>query len=383
MSFDTKILDANALKQITPSALRAYAAAQGWRKTEPYGEHSDVYAFEGKEVILPGTELLADYAAAVSRVLSLIARVEERDELQLYFDLSTADQDVVRVRAPRTTDDGSVQIEPGVELFVQARNLLLSAACSVSEPRRAYRAGRIKEASTYIDKVRLGQTQRGSFIVTLLSPVPPMLDTTVQTGFWPALAEEPFERRVTRRLMEGLAATREAVENANRGGGFAGFEAAVERGVSANLCDALAALVERGDGADVSVTWAQTRQAPQPRDTIEFPPSDAAILREAAKLFRDREPRADEVIEGFIVKLSRDEGEVDGRATLRAFIDEHRPVAVTADLPQKIYEQAVAAHQTQSPVSIRGDLVRERHRWRLRNARDLMLVTVEDTAEPG
>ncbi|MGE0148946.1 MAG: hypothetical protein AB7R87_16365 [Parvibaculaceae bacterium] len=381
MSFNAKILDAGALRQVTPSALRAYAASQGWRKVEPYGDHSDVYAFGGREIILPGTARLGDYASAVSNALTTLAVVEGRDELQVYFDLSTADQDVVRVRAPRAADDGSVLVEPGVELFVHAKNLLLSAACSVTEPRRAYRVGGMKDASAYIDRVRLGQTQRGSFIVTLLSPVPPALEYSLQQSFWPAMGDEPFERKVTRQLVQGLRATRKAVESFNRGDGFEEFEKAVEHGASANLCEALATLVEQGEGADVSVTWAQTRQAPESRSSVEFPVSDAAILKEAAKVFRDREPRADELIEGFIVKLSRGASESDGRITVRAYIDEQRPVSVAVELPQVIYERAVAAHQAKLPVSIRGDLVREGQRWRLKNARDVRGLHVDEPSE--
>jgi hypothetical protein len=376
MSFQARILDADALRQITPTALHAYAVAQGWKKAEVFGEHSDVFKLDQHEMILPGNQQLADYVSVVSNVLELFARVEGRDELKVFFDLSTADHDVVRVSTPHAKDDGSVGMDPGVELFVQARNLLLSAACSASDPRRAYRAGRIKEAASYIDRVRLGQTERGSFIVTLLSPVPPSLESSNQPGFWEPIEEEPYERKVTRRLVEGLKAAKAAVEGNIRDGGFQAFDEAVSRGVSANLCEAAATLIEQGEGLDVSVTWARTRLAPKKRDLVSFAPSEAQVLKAAAQVFRDREPRVDEQLHGFIIKLARDEGESDGRATLRAFVDA-QPTAVNIELPQAIYEQAVRAHEGQTAVSIRGDLVREKHRWRLKNPRDL---TVLDTS---
>lgn len=381
MSFRVQLIDGDALREIAPAALHAYATAQGWRRIEEFGEHSDVYSLEGtREVIIPGTASIADYARAVSDVIGQFARAEERNELQVYRDLSTADQDVIRVRAREAEDDGSVRLESGVDLVVHARDLLLSAACSASDPRAAYRAGRVKEATEYLDRVRLGQTERGSFVVTLLSPVTPTLENVEQSTLWPMLSDEPFERQVTRKLVEGLESTREAVEKANRFGGFGAFEDGVERGVSANLCEAAASLIDRGKGVDVSVTWARTRPTPEKRKTVGFTHSDADVLKEAARLFRNREPRPDERLEGVIVKLVRREGELDGRITLRAFVDQ-KPVSVNLDLPQKIYEEAVKAHQRQLPISIKGDLQRDGSRWRLRNPRELICLDTDDDSE--
>jgi len=39
-------------------------------------------------------------------------------------------------------------------------------------PRPSYRAGKVKQAEQHMSRVRLGQTEQGSFVVTLLAPVP-------------------------------------------------------------------------------------------------------------------------------------------------------------------------------------------------------------------
>jgi excisionase family DNA binding protein len=94
-----RILDAEALKAISPGALAAYARGEGWGKTETYGTHADVYTGVQKpEIILPRTDRLADYAAVVSRLIDVFSKVNERDELSTYRDLVGADHDVVRDR---------------------------------------------------------------------------------------------------------------------------------------------------------------------------------------------------------------------------------------------------------------------------------------------
>lgn len=382
MSFQTHILDAAALREIAPMGLRAYAEAQGWRKIETFGEHSDVYVHDSdREVIIPGAASIADYASVVSEVIGMFSEAEGRDELQVYRDLSTADQDVIRVRAPEAEDSGSVRLDSGVDLVVHARNLLLSAACSVSDPRAAYRAGGVKEATDYLNRVLLGQTERGSFVVTLLSPVTPTLENTEQAAFWPELSEDPFERQVTRRLAQGLEAARDAIEKMNRGDRFEAFVGAVKDGVNANLCEAAARLIERGNGLDVSITWARTRLAPEPRRKVSFTPSDADVLKEAGRLFRDREPRPDEKLEGYIYKLVRGEEERDGQATLKTFVD-GKPVSVRVDLPRTVYEEDVMrAHKEQLAISIKGDLTRDGQRWRLKNPRELSVMETDDDAD--
>ena len=69
---------------------------------------------------------------------------------------------------------------------------------------------------------------------------------------------DPYDRQVTRVLVSGLNATSNALASLNRGSDISAFEAAVNEGISANLCEAIAAIAERSAGADLSVTWART-----------------------------------------------------------------------------------------------------------------------------
>lgn len=370
----TSIEDSAALRAIAPAALVAYALGEGWSRTEKFGEHSDVYQRSGSsELILPGTDTLGDYPAIVADVLRILAREQERDELQIYRDLIGADRDVVRVRAPHADVDGSVSIDAGVELVSQARDMLQAAACAAKDPRAAYRAGKVKDAATYMDRVRLGQTEQGSFIVTLLAPVPPALDMSGQASLWPVEGDEPFDRKVTRTLAKSLDAARHAAEAAIRGDGMSAFQQAVRYGVSANLCDALSRLIDKGDGLEVSVTWARTRPVPQRRHVVQFSESEGEIFHEAARQFRSMEPRPDELLAAFVVALDKQPTALEGRVTLKTFID-GQPVSVRTVLPATMYHEAIMAHDNGHTIAITGDLKRNRQRWILENPRNLQAL---------
>ncbi len=155
------IRDRGALLAVSPAALSAYARAAGWRRHEPYRVHSDVYVGESRpEIIVPRTERLGDYASVVATLVDTFAGIAGQDELSVYRSLVTADRDVVRVRAAES-DDGSVTLNAGVDLLGGARDMLLSAACSLREPRPVYRAGANREAVELLNHLGLGQTEQG------------------------------------------------------------------------------------------------------------------------------------------------------------------------------------------------------------------------------
>ena len=375
------ILDTVALRAISPVALAGYARSEGWVKTEQYGAHSDVYTVAGKpEIILPRTNHLGDYPSVVSKLIAIFADATQRDELAMYRDLSGADRDVVRVRAFGGDDDGSVPIDAGVEIVTQARQLVLAAACAARTPQSLYRAGANKEASEYLRRVKLGQTEQGSFIVTLLAPIPPQLQP-LQQGLLLGFEDEPFERQVTRRLAGSLDALRGAVELAASGDGQGAFERAVACGVSANLCEAVAGLIAQSAGIDISVTWALTRPTPEAHRTIAFSSSDAEIVTEAARMFRARHPRADLTLFGTIHTLKRHDDDIEGLVTLKAMVDD-KPQSVRAVLDQANYSIAVRAHHDKVPVIVKGDLERVGQRWQLTNAQVTSLGNDEREDDP-
>ena len=368
---------AEVLASVSPRALHAYLGL-GWHKVKPLGDRGDLYSRDGApDIAAPASDHLADYVLAISQIVEILGSVEGRDPASVLRDLLVADVDLVRVRAAHTEEDGSVSVDDGVELVQQSRELLLAAACSVTRPQRAYRAGGIREAMEYLEQVRLGQTERGSFVVTMLSPVPPALGAPAQPGLWEEFEEQPFPRKVTRRLVAALEAVRDAVALANRGGDISEFEARVQLGVSANLCDAVARLAERGHKLDVSVSWALTRLTPRPRSRVDFTRADASVLKEAARILREREPRPGERLEGYVTHLTRGPDAQQGQVTIRAVVD-GKMSSVRADFGPELYRRVVEAHLGRLSITLEGDLEREGQRWRLMRPRDLVVMPAEE-----
>ena len=387
------IRDREALKAVSPAALAAYARSAGWQRGEIYRVHSNVYAGRNRpEIIVPRTDSLGDYATAVSRLIAVFAKVADQDELTVYRSLVTGDRDVVRIRVA-DSDDGSLGLNEGVDLVTGARDLIRSAACSLSRAQPVYRAGAIQEARELLEQVRLGQTHQGSFVITVLTPVVPPLVEPVQQELFPELSDDilqgdkdrdaPIQRQMTRRLVEALEAARESTEKTMAGDSDA-FAKGVEKGVSANLCDALASLIGPFPTVDIGVSWARTRPSPLPQAIVRFGKADSPILQEAARRFRDRVPREGVHLSGFVQLLKRSETQDDGIIHLTTHID-GQPQAVRAILEQSDYGRAVQAHKDKAMVTLKGDLERKGQRWWLLNGQveSVLSLPDEDAAPEG
>ncbi len=367
-------------KTIALRAVHAYLRANGWVRDDTVSRATaDVYLWPRDDrefAIVPASEEYGDYGTRIYQIAEQIGRIEGRNTLAALTDLSLADSDLVRVRLPHVHADNTVRLADGAAVLEEAINLLLAAACSADRPQRMYRAGRNRVARAYLERVRLGHTEPGSYVINLLSPVAPYLR---EPGT--LLPEEPFERRVTRKLASGLQGSRQAMDRVNRGVADIGeFERRLGEGISANLCRSVARLTEVGRGLEVSVSWAITRPKQEEvgeRITVAFRPPDVAVLNEAARVLGNRQERTNEEINGYVSRLTRNEEDRMGTATIKAFVD-GTMASVQAVFDAEDYTKITHAHEARLSISLEGDLHREGQRWRLRNPRAVTVIEDDD-----
>lgn len=368
-------MSADSLRAISPAALSAYARAEGWTKLREYRRYSDIYVAEGKpEIVVPRTFKIADYAMSVSDLIRTFAIDADREETSVYYDLTVADRDVIRVSV---NGDGSASlpVESGVALLNRSRDMVLAAAYSLDSSEKLYRISSSAEAGGYLKQLRLSHMEPGSSVLVLLSPVVPPVQ---QSAFPFVEVYSPMGRRVTERLRESLTAAYDAAEQVAIGNAGA-FENTVEAGVSANLCEALAGLLDSTAHFQVGFTFAITRPAALNHAKVDFDSSHAEILRDAARNFRTAAPVYDARLFGFVHRLAREESEVLGAVRVRASV-EGRVRSVSAVLSAGDYDRAIEAHRVNSAVTMEGDLERVGPRWRLHNAR---LVEMIDSSDDG
>jgi hypothetical protein len=366
--------------------LAAYLRANGWRQEADIGGGKGslwlIHLNDGSEfdVTLPARRDLADYALRMSEVLHTLAEVERRSQLDVLRDIETTTADLVRVRAPRQdTENGTLPLDQAVTFVECSRDMLLAAACAAIEKRPFFAKRKAQQAMDYLGRVRMGQTERGSYVLTILSPVPPEL-RPAQGTLIPTEPEDPYERSVMRTLMNALEALQRAAQDAVVGGNMTSFQSAVRQGVSANLCDAVVGLsaVSPGDGLDIQVTWSRTR--PVSRETpsrVVLGNDSIPIIEEAARQFREIAPLEDVEIEGFVTRLDRGPEAKEGDVTVTGGVD-GQMLRIVLRLGAETYSQAVQAHEERRPVRCTGELVKEGRGYRLRDPRHFEMASRDD-----
>ena len=123
-------------------------------------------------MLLPTSPDVRDFTRRMAELVADLIEIEKRSSSDILTDLTLAPFDVIKIRSPDADNYGSVRLSAGVDLHEEASNIIVAAANAAASPlpRKSWRGRRPDEVNSYIDNVRLGQTQRGSFIVMLLSP---------------------------------------------------------------------------------------------------------------------------------------------------------------------------------------------------------------------
>lgn len=380
------VLAPDALRALRPLEVASYLRVHGWRQEADLNGKGSVWLLpaeagrEEADITLPLQRDLGDFALRMGDVLRTLRQVEQRPEPEILQDLMTTSSDLIRVRAPsREADSGSLPLEQAVAFVERARDLVLAAACAAITKRAYYATRKPTKATEYLSRVRMGQTERGSYVLTILSPVAPALAPEGELPLDLA-PSEPYERQVTRTLAEGLAAMEQAARDAAASGGMGGFAHAIQRGVSANLCDAVAGLsaVSPGEGLDIRIAWSRTRPVTNTMPSRIFLGSDSMpLIQEAARLFKDTAPVEDVELQGFVTRLARGPTETRGEVTLEGFVDGQLRRAIV-ELGEGIYAEAVQAHEQRQRVACAGDLVKERGGFRLQNPRHFRVLQGEE-----
>jgi hypothetical protein len=371
-------VDAERLSElVNPGTAELYLAAHGWearRRTPMFSTWSRFFDQQVSHLFLPLSPDPDDYAQRLYDFVEKLASVESRDPAVILTNLRYAAADLVRVKleGPRV-GYGEVPLEEGAGLFEGTRKLMLAAACAAVEARPQYGPKKPTAATKYLDGVRLGQTEIGSYVLTVISE----LSTSSQETLLPHEAPAPFERRVTATLAAALKATKDAArEVISAQQGLSVFGEKVEQGVSANLCDAIALIGTDEEQLNMEVTldWSAA-WVPPPDELpahITFDPGEQKVVEKAASYLRQLGPFEKVEVEGFVSRLERGTGEQIGTIVIEGTArGERRNVYV--DLVDEPYRRAIAAHEERRRVAITGTLTKDGRHWALIDPGDLEL----------
>ncbi len=229
-------LPEDILQLIKPQQVRSYALAKGWKRVP--GVNGEIALFshprgQWDQLIVPMDESFDDYSRRLRDIVEILARFESRPDVEILNDLITPDSDIIRYRvASPVTGRGSIPLMEGIRLLEGAKRSIMAAACSVVNPVTHHPRMSRSEAQQLINACHLGQSERGSYAVSVSCPL-----RAVEPDQPSLPGTEPFTRRPVSTLMRSVFRVVRAIEADMIPQVFQ--LAPDEPVLSANLCDAL------------------------------------------------------------------------------------------------------------------------------------------------
>ncbi len=353
----------NQLAALRPGDVQSYLLSRGWvadRQGSPrLGTLFRHPSIPDAEALLPLDRDLGDYILRMADIVLVVSAVENRSVWEVLNDLSGPPSDVLRLRVAASESSlGNLPLEEGIKLFRGGRDILWAAAHGTLRPQALHPQHDLRPVEEFLGECRLGQTERGSFVATILAPVPPQVQRLLNLQHEEGEEEtEPFARRVTIRLMSSLDFIRQSI--------LAGEEErildGVSRGVSANLCDALVMMKPPGDQSqlDIQMDWARTRPIPGAAvaKRVSFGKESFQAIEEVGRQLRKRAKAQPERLTGKIVELRTAFrsllDDVAGRVVLKTELKGNMAWVKVA-LGQDDYRRACDAHRDGRRVAVTG-----------------------------
>ena len=375
---DVQIRVSSALRRVSPTILRAYLEAHGWVQEETWRDRILVWSITHnqhvREILAPLREQSDAYAVRISEVMESLAEIEERSQLEVYYDVIGTGSDVIRIRSVNGQGQTGWTLGDSVDFLTRARYLVMAAARAAERPGQlAYRGQASGEVADYVRGVRPLPGYEAGPELTLHSQVPAGYGVQLDMGD-PVRA--PFPRQATIALNAGLNEAIRKAESVVSGGNIAdAFGEAGPQAVSANLCEAVAALAQRGHGVGVRLSWAGVRPADAPDSEFVFAESTADVLTEGATLLRQNSPFPDAHVTGEIVRLDRQsQEEFDGQAVVLYQLDE-KPVALHVRFDLNDRDEVLRAFRDGIEISLDGDIHRQGRQYVLRAPRNFTVIS--------
>jgi hypothetical protein len=378
-------LPPEAVHRLDPARVQEYARATGWVHQERLGRgRTAVYQRPEsrlEQFSVPLSRELADFDLVMATAVTVIAQHEKRPATELLTELLFPPADILKFAesGPAATS-GDVPFVHGLDLLGGTRKILLAAACTTIRPLPFHPRMSLTEAEQFLQQCRLGQTERGSFVLTVACPLNAVpLEPDLFDG-------SPFTRRVTEYLMRSLHRLASALDLGDADAVLR--EAQNEPVLSANLCEGLLDMAPEGEDSFLRVTTEFSRTLPQavsgsiPK-TVRLRREVFPSIEYLAGRLRPTPALQRQVLVGLVETLNgrpNAENRPEGQVILRIITPESEILRARADLNANDYARADQAHMGTIPVSLEGVLRQVGRSFRIDHVSNFVLLPLTQPA---
>lgn len=364
-----KILN-TASEKIGFSILQKYLSNNGFRKINSRRADLAVFFKDGdkpSEIIIPLNRNFIDYKNSIKNVLEKIAVYENRNIEYVINDLIIPPADIIRFRVVNEeTENGLISFQDGFNLLENAKKSLYATACDIVSPSIYHKKLYSKSANQFIDSCYLGQTERGSFIASIVCPFinSSREDAPIQLSLFSEeeVLETSLTRTITRKFIKSLNEVKSNIEIGN----YDFLEELVNTDkISVNFLESIVELGEYGDKEqiDISISWTNHIEK------IHNLPAEVTFTKDYIQpleyIIDKYLPKDEGIIGSFVGKISEAKTNPDidkrnsGEITFNFINDLNKAIKAKVNLNPEQFSEALKALDNGSNVKIGGELISE------------------------
>ena len=344
---------------LLPTDVTEWLRIHGWSRAGSLGDIAQRWQSGTVGVVVPMLTTSPDFTLRWSEMLGRLAESFETDQAGVLLAVTKAGSDIAEFRASGHIDD-SLPLGDASTLIDSVRRAMQASANSALQPRSYYGHSLPDAARDHARNVRMGQTRRGSYIVPVISRLPILQPEDADDAvLFEDVAYQPFARTAMLRLAGGLTELRE-LTHGSKAPTRSRITESVARGVSSELCEAVASTLETESitDLDVAFTWAERLRISSAPEAVRLESGSIDLLRQVGTILKGESVVGPQTVVGYVKRLDRGEDDEVGRITLR-ILDNDKARNVTVDLNDDEYHIAGQANTDRRMISATGVLHRE------------------------
>ncbi|MFU8788699.1 MAG: hypothetical protein ACNA7G_06700 [Methylobacter sp.] len=350
-------------ENIAPTDLRDFLKSRGWRlidaaiKDGLYALNNEQY--KRRQLIFPIDDSAVDYADCVETVISKLIDIENISLRTLMAELSEMKDDAIGFRiVDHRNETAFISLNYAVKAINGAKDMLLSAACSVLKPQIYHPKMNRREALQLIDKSRFRHTETGSFIINVSTPVKAM---DLQADVF---ENTPFVRQATLIINNAACQLVEAIQTDRMEHLIATVREESTPYVSSNMCKALINFQDENEQADLYLNfkWASIINKPlNTKNSIKIQHDYYSRIEDIRQELKNQEKDKEDIFVGTVEALAGDLDESEQRAgdvILDLYQQDGESIRARVSLNAEWYNQAIEAHKNAGNyIQIKGKLL--------------------------
>ena len=357
----------NTLANLKPQHIRMYLNSQGW--TKAYHESKfDIYRKDDAEILVPAHQELRDYLYRMEDMLDILSDMEERPFSSIISSIMFATAaDVIEYRYNSPDDEyGVIPIEDMSVLLSAHIDITNFAYRDLTQWKQSYANSRW-EGSNVTERVKMGQTGAGSYLVRFMYPS--IISSGVQRNLdGNCILDDNMLRAICDKTLRSLDVV---VDHAEEGKETIGED----EKISYNFINSVMSLDFKAN-ADLEVRKLPLQKNLKEDTRVVMTKKVFYNISNIEKAMRPLEMKREMEFFGWLVRVQDERFQSEdstGQLTIQ-YMNEDKPARAKLSLKDDDLLLAYDAMKEQKPVKLKGTLVGAGRSRRIENPCDLRKI---------